>query len=259
MGRCSGGTTVRIQEGCAASRTVASSVNYGEAPYPRDLRTERKGIASLMPRTWTIISTATVTAILTSAFWIFTYNIAFSSGAEADDVSLAGEKKIVDPAGGPAVAVAEGVTVGPAGLAVPVASVRPGQLVDTFTQARAGGARRHDAIDIVAAAGTPVISATPGIVEKLYSSQGGGGITIYIRSDDGRWMYYYAHLQGYAPGLKEGSRVQRGQVIGRVGSTGNADPAGPHLHFAINTMAKGEKWWQGTAINPYPLLAGRNT
>ena len=126
-----------------------------------------------------------------------------------------------------------------------------------MTQARAGGARSHDAIDIMAAEGTPVISASDGTVEKLFFSQGGGGITLYVRSPDQRWTYYYAHLQGYAPGLAEGQRVERGQVLGRVGHTGNANPAGPHLHFAINRMEPGQRWWQGTAINPYPLLAGR--
>jgi murein DD-endopeptidase MepM/ murein hydrolase activator NlpD len=105
--------------------------------------------------------------------------------------------------------------------------------------------------------GTPVLAATPGTVEKLFFSDGGGGNTIYIRSDDGRWIYYYAHLSSYAPGLAEGQRVKRGQVIGRVGHTGNASASGPHLHFAINRMEPGQKWYQGEPINPYPLLAGK--
>jgi murein DD-endopeptidase MepM/ murein hydrolase activator NlpD len=135
--------------------------------------------------------------------------------------------------------------------------VKAKDLVDTFTQARAGGARVHDAIDIMAPEGTPVLAATPGTVEKLFFSDGGGGNTIYIRSDDGRWIYYYAHLSSYAPGLAEGQRVKRGQVIGRVGHTGNASASGPHLHFAINRMEPGQKWYQGEPINPYPLLAGK--
>jgi murein DD-endopeptidase MepM/ murein hydrolase activator NlpD len=170
---------------------------------------------------------------------------------------VAGEKEVVDPEGAPPVVVAEAVVVGPAGLAIPVAGVKPDQLVDTYTQARAGGARSHDAIDIMAATGTQVVAAAPGKVEKLFFSDGGGGITAYVRSDDGRWSYYYAHLNGYAPGLTEGQRIERGAPIGTVGATGNANPAGPHLHFAINRMNPGEKWWQGTAINPYPLLAGK--
>jgi murein DD-endopeptidase MepM/ murein hydrolase activator NlpD len=208
-----------------------------------------------MGRTLTIISTAVVTAVLTSAFWIFTFNIA---RAPTDGrVSAAGDEATIDPANAPSVAVAEGVTVGPAGLAIPVVGVKPGDLVDTYNQARAGGARVHDAIDIMAPLGRPVVAAAPGRVEKIFFSQGGGGNTVYVRSPDGRWSYYYAHLNGYAPGLREGQQLKRGAPIGFVGFTGNANAAGPHLHFAINRMSQGEKWWQGSPINPYPLLAGR--
>ncbi|HYJ52455.1 MAG TPA: M23 family metallopeptidase [Allosphingosinicella sp.] len=149
--------------------------------------------------------------------------------------------------------------IAPSGLAIPVAGVRAAQLSDTYTQARAGGARVHDAIDIMAARGTPVIAAAEGTVEKLFFSQGGGGITVYVRSPDRRWSYYYAHLDAYAPGLAEGQRLRRGDPIGTVGSTGNANPAGPHLHFAVNLMGPADRWWQGTPINPYPLLAGRGS
>ncbi len=146
--------------------------------------------------------------------------------------------------------------VAPSGLAIPVIGVGPGQLSDTFTQARAGG-RPHDAIDIMAPRGTLVIAAADGSVEKLFFSHGGGGITAYVRSPDRAWTYYYAHLDRYAPGLAEGQQVRRGDPIGFVGFTGNANPAGPHLHFAINRMNPTDRWWQGTPINPYPLLAGR--
>jgi murein DD-endopeptidase MepM/ murein hydrolase activator NlpD len=208
-------------------------------------------------RAFTIISTAVVTAVLTSALWIFYFNITRAPNEPNGKVTAAGDVATVDPGTGPPVAIAEGVEVGPAGLAIPVAGVKPGQLTDTFTQARAGGMRRHDAIDIMAPEGTPVMAAAPGTVEKLFFSNGGGGITIYVRSPDQRWSYYYAHLLAYAPGLAEGQLVKRGQVIARVGHTGDASAAGPHLHFAINQMAQGERWWQGTPINPYPLLAGR--
>lgn len=141
-----------------------------------------------------------------------------------------------------------------AALLIPVVGVRPEQLVDTFADARGNG-RRHDAIDIMAPRGTPVIAAAEGRVEKLYFSQGGGGITVYVRSPDERWTYYYAHLEGYVPGLAEGQQVRRGAALGFVGSTGSASPDGPHLHFAVNEMAPGERWWQGRPINPYPLLS----
>jgi murein DD-endopeptidase MepM/ murein hydrolase activator NlpD len=147
--------------------------------------------------------------------------------------------------------------VAPSGLAIPVAGIRPGQLSDTYSQARAGGARVHDAIDIMAPRGTPVVAAAEGTVEKLFFSNGGGGITAYVRSPDRAWIYYYAHLDGYAPGLAEGQQIHRGDPIGFVGSTGNASAAGPHLHFAISRMGPADRFWQGIPINPYPLLAGR--
>jgi len=204
-----------------------------------------------------VIGTALLTAVLTSVFWIWFYNFVAGMPSSNGGVTSAGEKVTVDPKAQPPVTFAEGVTVGPAGLSIPVAGVKASQLSDTFSQARAGGARLHDALDIVAAEGTPVVASADGIVEKLFFSRGGGGISIYIRSPDRRWIYYYAHLQGYAPGLVEGQQVRRGQVIGRVGHTGNANPAGPHLHFAIHRMQPGEKWYQGSPINPYPLLAGK--
>lgn len=209
----------------------------------------------------TIVGTAVVTAVLTSAFWIFFFSIGAAPATKSDgQVTASGDKAVVDPRGSPpAVTVAEGVTVGPAGLQIPVVGVKPSELVDTFTQARAGGARVHDAIDIMAPVGRPVVAAASGTVEKLFFSKGGGGLTAYVRSDDGRWMHYYAHLSAYAPGLHEGQRLLRGAPVGFVGYSGNANPAGPHLHFAINRMNPGEKWWEGTPINPYPLLAGKST
>ena len=204
-----------------------------------------------------ILGTTIVTAILVSAFWIFYFGVTSGPSGSEDKVTASGQKVTLDRDAQPPVTIAEGVTVGPAGLAVPVAGIKPDQLSDTYTQARAGGARLHDAIDIMAAEGTPVVAAADGTVEKLFFSQGGGGITAYVRSPDQRWIYYYAHLQGYAPGLAEGQKVRRGQPLGRVGYTGNANPAGPHLHFAIHRMQPGEKWYNGSAINPYPLLAGK--
>ena len=139
-------------------------------------------------------------------------------------------------------------------LLIPVEGVPPSALTDTFTQARAGGARPHDAIDIMAARGRGVLAAAGGRIEKLFTSED-GGLTIYQRSFDGRRIYYYGHLDGYAPGLAEGQMVKRGQKIATVGSTGNADPAAPHLHFAVHEVAPDEPWYGGRAINPYPLLA----
>jgi murein DD-endopeptidase MepM/ murein hydrolase activator NlpD len=200
-----------------------------------------------------VIGAAILTAFVTSMFWIWFYN--FVPGPRPS-VVRSGPVVTVKPENAPPVVVAQQVQVAPSGLAIPVVGVKAGQLLDTFTQARGAG-RRHDAIDIMAAEGTPVIAAADGTIEKLFFSNGGGGITVYERSADGKWMYYYAHLSAYAPGLAEGQQVKRGQVIARVGHTGDASAAGPHLHFAINSMAAGQRWWQGTPINPYPLLAGK--
>jgi murein DD-endopeptidase MepM/ murein hydrolase activator NlpD len=200
-----------------------------------------------------VIGTALLTAVVTSFFWIWFYNFV---PQKQPTVVRSGPVVSVQPENAPPVAVAEQVVVGPAGLAIPVVGVKPDQLVDSFSDRR-GGARLHHAIDIMAAEGTPVIAAADGTIEKLFFSKGGGGITIYERSPDQKWTYYYAHLSAYAPGLAEGQQVKRGQVIARVGHTGDASAEGPHLHMAINTMAAGERWWQGTPINPYPLLAGK--
>jgi murein DD-endopeptidase MepM/ murein hydrolase activator NlpD len=201
----------------------------------------------------TALFTAVFTAVVVSAFWIWFYSVVPQSPPA---VARSGPVVTVKPQNAPPVVVAEQVQVAPSGLAIPVVGVKANQLTDTFDQARANG-RRHDAIDIMAAEGTPVIAAADGTIEKLFFSNGGGGITVYERSPDQKWMYYYAHLSAYAPGLAEGQQVKRGQVIARVGHTGDASAAGPHLHFAINTMAPGQRWWQGTPINPYPVLAGK--
>ena len=200
------------------------------------------------------ISTIIVIAVLLGFAALFYVGI---SQQGATNTVVVADQAVVNPAGPGGPITIDSVTVGPGGLAIPVAGVRARELVNTFTQARAGGTRVHDAIDIMAATGTPVVSVAPGTVEKLFFSKGGGGISAYVRSPDGRWNYYYAHLSAYAPGLHEGQRLRRGTPVGYVGFSGNANPAGPHLHFAINRMAPGEKWYHGTPINPYPLLAGK--
>ncbi len=139
-------------------------------------------------------------------------------------------------------------------LLVPVAGVAPGALVDTFGQPRDGGARHHEAIDIMAPQGTPVLAAADGRVEKLFDSAAGGR-TIYVRSTNGATMYYYAHLDRYRDGLIEGQVVRRGEPIATVGATGNADPTAPHLHFSVLRMAPGDGWSEGEAVDPFPLLA----
>jgi murein DD-endopeptidase MepM/ murein hydrolase activator NlpD len=197
--------------------------------------------------------TACLVCAVTSAFWISAYG-GGTSGEGTGTVEPAAER--AEKQASAAEAVPEKVEVAPSGLVIPVTGIKASELIDTYKQARAGGARVHDAIDIMADHGTPVVAAAPGRLEKLFFSKGGGGISAYVRSNDGRYIFYYAHLQDYAPGLKEGQAIKRGDPIGRVGVTGNSNPDGPHLHFAINRMAPGEKWYEGTPVNPYPLLAG---
>jgi murein DD-endopeptidase MepM/ murein hydrolase activator NlpD len=143
-----------------------------------------------------------------------------------------------------------------AALVLPVAGVAKSALTDTYADPRAGGTRDHRAIDIMAPLGTPVFAARAGTVEKLFES-GDGGHTIYIRAPDLKQSYYYAHLDHYAPGLREGQAVAAGDMIAFVGSTGDADPGAPHLHFAIHDMAPTDKWYEGTPVDPYPYLAGK--
>ncbi|MES2337451.1 MAG: M23 family metallopeptidase [Pseudomonadota bacterium] len=147
--------------------------------------------------------------------------------------------------------------VTPDGIVIPVRGVAPQRIVDTWGQSRAGGARAHQGTDIMAPGGAPVLAATAGTVEKLFDS-GAGGHTLYIRSPDRRWSYYYAHLAAYAPGIAEGARVAAGQHIAFVGDTGNAGPGNYHLHFGVSRMGLGDRWWQGEPVNPYPLLVGGN-
>ena len=138
-------------------------------------------------------------------------------------------------------------------LAVPVQGVPRSRLVDTFNAGRSRG-REHKAIDIMAPWGTPVLAADDGRIAKI-SRNRGGGLSLYQLDGSGRFVYYYAHLAGYADGLREGQALRRGDLIGYVGTTGNAPDSAPHLHFSV-MLLKGEKrWWGGEALNPYHALA----
>ena len=207
-------------------------------------------------RTAKIVST---TFLVTSAAWLIGGAILFErlrqtlSAQSASAPPLSGAT--YEPASDrPTLAAA---VIGPATvprLTIPVSGVRREQLADTFTQARDDGARVHNAIDILAPLGTPVVAAAAGQVEKLFVSVRGGN-TIYIRSPDRTLIYYYAHLDAYAPGLAEKQAVRQGQSLGTVGFSGDASPDAPHLHFEIQQTAPQAGWWQGkVALNPYPLL-----
>ena len=138
-------------------------------------------------------------------------------------------------------------------LGLPLAGLRSSNILDTFNQARGAGERKHEAVDIMAPRGTPVLAITTGPVKKLFLSKP-GGLTVYQFDRDDVYCFYYAHLDRYATGIAEGVVLRRGDVLGYVGSTGNANPGNPHLHLAIFHLGPEKKWWQGTPINPYPIL-----
>jgi len=133
----------------------------------------------------------------------------------------------------------------------PISGLTLADLRDTFEEVHSG--HRHEAIDILEPRGTPVHAVVSGTIRKLFLSKPGGN-TIYQFDEMGVYCYYYAHLNGSAKGLREGMRVERGDVIGFVGSTGNADALTPHLHFAIFELGPERLWWKGKAVNPYPGL-----
>jgi murein DD-endopeptidase MepM/ murein hydrolase activator NlpD len=137
-------------------------------------------------------------------------------------------------------------------IGLPIKGLTQANLRDTFDEVHSG--HPHEAIDLPGPKGTPVHAVVSGTIRKLFLSRPGGN-TIYEFDDMGVYCYYYAHLDRYAEGLREGSRVERGDLIGFVGSTGNADPASPHLHFAIFELGQEKQWWKGKAINPYPALS----
>jgi murein DD-endopeptidase MepM/ murein hydrolase activator NlpD len=160
------------------------------------------------------------------------------------------------PATAAAPASASASTPTPAGaqgkLLVPVEGMPLAKITDTFDQPR-GTERHHEALDIMAPKGTKVIATADGKIVKLFTSKP-GGLTVYQFDPTEKYAYYYAHLDRYADGLKEGMDVKRGDLIGYVGSTGNADPNAPHLHFAVFELTPEKQWWKGTPVDPYPLL-----
>lgn len=137
-------------------------------------------------------------------------------------------------------------------LTVPVQGVASETLVQTYEDAREGS-RPHEGLDILAARGTPVLAVEQGRIAKLFTSER-GGLTIYQLDPSGQFAYYYAHLDGYAEGLQEGAAVTKGQTLGYVGTTGNAPPQTPHLHFQIFKLGAERVWWKGTPLDPFSVF-----
>ncbi|HWD98366.1 MAG TPA: M23 family metallopeptidase [Bryobacteraceae bacterium] len=137
------------------------------------------------------------------------------------------------------------------GISPPIAGLKRSDLRDSFNEFHFG--HRHEALDIMEPRGTPVLAVTDGTIAKLLASKAGGN-TIYEFDNPQTYCYYYAHLDRYADNLKEGARISRGQVIGYVGSTGDASPNAPHLHFGMTLAGPEHKWSGGTPVDPYPVL-----
>ncbi len=201
--------------------------------------------------------TIVITATLTSAAWIVVGSAYVDLEGDEEEPAPAQPVPVASPTQPSGLSASQPSPSQGGQLVVPVLGVSAAELTDAYTDARDGGDRLHEAIDIPAPAGTSVIAAGPGTIERLFHSEPGGN-TIYVRSNDRQTIHYYAHLQEYARGLKEGQTVRLGQRLGMVGSSGNADPAAPHLHFAILRTTPEAEWWEpATALNPYPLLGGR--
>ena len=202
--------------------------------------------------------TIVVTATLTSAAWIVVGSFYLQSprAGQPNAAPATSPAPAEVASAGPANGAASPLpALSPAGLMIPVAGVSPDKLSDNFNDMRGG--HRHGALDIMAPRGTDVLAAAPGTVEKLFQSVPGGN-TIYVRSPDRTTIYYYAHLDHYAAGLKEGQPVTRGQVIAAVGSTGDASAEAPHLHFEVMRTTPQAKWYDPAEdVDPYPLLTGK--
>ena len=185
--------------------------------------------------------------------------VPFAAAAEAEPRAI--EMPVSEPAKPPPLAPATAaVSVSDAAvpvadqLLIPVAGIHASALKDTFNDAR-GSQRRHEAIDILAPNGTQVFAVADGKIAKLFNSKP-GGLTVYQFDTSEKYAYYYAHLDRYAAEVKEGMTLKRGDLVGYVGTSGNADPKTPHLHFAIFALGPEKQWWKGSPINPYPLLGG---
>jgi murein DD-endopeptidase MepM/ murein hydrolase activator NlpD len=171
-------------------------------------------------------------------------------GASARD---AGPSRPAAPAHGALAGVADVAILRSRSLSLPIPGIEASALRDSFEDARAGGA--HEAIDIPAPRGTPVAAVEDGTVARIFRGAR-GGLTVYQFDPTATYCYYYAHLDRYAPGLTEGAPVRRGDLLGFVGTTGNAPPDAPHLHFAISRLGAPPRWWQGVPVNPYLVWSG---
>ena len=179
---------------------------------------------------------------------------------QAGDAGTAG--RVVATTGEPLVAPAPPTSLPAAGaigdlrrhgLRLPIDDAHVETMKGGFEEGRDAGGRPHEAVDILAPRNTPIRAVEDGTIAKLFTSKA-GGTTIYQFDPSGRFCYYYAHLERYAPGLHDGQHVSQGEVIGFVGTSGNAPPNTPHLHFAVFELDADRHWWKGRAIDPYLIF-----
>ena len=176
-------------------------------------------------------------------------------GVPAPTVGTSGEPSPVvppPPSSEPPPAAGSAGELADRNLLIPVQGIRPEQLTRTFSERRSGG-RTHEAIDILAPMHTPVVAVEGGTVARLFHSKA-GGITLYQFDPTEQFCYYYAHLDRYAEGIREGQQLSKGQLVGYVGVSGNAPRDTPHLHFAIFRLSEAKRWWEGTPVDPYDLF-----
>lgn len=213
--------------------------------------------------------TVVITAAITSLIWLVLFNLQAKPGTRTEVQKTV--TTTAPPPPSPSSSPAPTATTSPPPLSpgsaddiaalvakhltIPVTGVQAAQLVDNYGEGRGEGTRAHEANDIMAAKGTPVVAVEDGRIAKLFLSKL-GGTTIYQFDPTETYAYYYAHLDRYAAGLTDGQQVKRGQVIGYVGSTGDALESAPHLHFAITKLNADKHWWEGTPINPFHPLRG---
>jgi murein DD-endopeptidase MepM/ murein hydrolase activator NlpD len=172
-------------------------------------------------------------------------------GPTAAPVATTGEPLIGPRPSSPAAIVAE---LRRHDLRLPIDDADPARMKGGFAERRDGGGRAHEAVDLLAPRHTPVRAVEGGSIARLFTSRA-GGLTIYQFDPTGQFVYYYAHLERYADGLREGQTVMSGQVIGYVGTSGNAPPDTPHLHFAIFQLGPERQWWKGRPIDPYLVFS----
>ncbi|HEY9685044.1 MAG TPA: M23 family metallopeptidase [Drouetiella sp.] len=180
---------------------------------------------------------------------------AITSGASATYAFAATDVKVVNPIGEPPLSAQQAasaiVELRRKKLEIPITGFDISKVKGSFYETHGGV--MHGAADMLAPRNTPVHAVENGKITKLFTSKR-GGLTIYQADPSGRFVYYYAHLEKYAPGLHDGDSVKKGEIIGFVGTSGNAPPNTPHLHFSVGLGDALKKWWVTSSVDPYEVF-----